>query len=1037
MKHPEVAESNPLRLRAGVKPGTKIEAEHSFIIYTYHLSMKKLFLLLVTVTLLAFTSMAQTINVRGTVVSAEDDEPIAGATVKAKGTTIGTSTDVDGNFQLVIPVDVKKLQVTFVGMYPVEVNVKPVLHIVLENNETVLDEVVVTGYGSTRKAAFTGAASVVDGDVVDRKSDVNFVKSLEGSVTGFQYNNSTSAPGQWGSVYVRGMGSLSSSSQPLYVIDGVPVNSDYDDMGTSNNYFDPMSAYNPADIESVTVLKDAAATAIYGSRAANGVIVITTKKGGQSKLNVTFETRQGFTSIANNNMKYANAAQTIDLFAKGYAARTGYSYEDCRDIMIDNYEWDGVTDTNWIDVITRKAYYADYNLSFNGTTGSTNYFASFGYNDADGLVIGSGNKRYSGRINLDTKYKFLSVGVNSSYSYSDNQSFSSSTSGAMSSPLTAAVSSMTPMDAPYIGEGADRKYNPINYNPLAVMDPELGDFNKVNNQTLVANPWLRVDFGYGIWAKTNFGVNMMDQRQYSYWSAIYNPQGMNYNGLGQQYNSRTTTLTWTNTVGWDYTFNEKHVINILLGQEMQRRTYWYEYYSGQDFPFADQGMRDLATAGSWGDSEYYKSESRLASYFGDFHYAFDNRYYFSASFRRDGSSVFGANKRWGNFWSVGGKWRITEEAFLKGNTFLTNAALRVSYGTVGNQSLPSVYAARGYYATGYNYAGSPGMVPSQISNPDLTWETSKKFDVGFDVSLINRVHFTFDFYNDETHDALYKVPLSYTTGLGSSYRNVGKMRNRGIEFGANGTAFYTDDVAINLFANITWNQNKVIKLANGSIINSWNIIEEGRPYNTFYMPEYAGVNPENGKALYYKNETGDETTEVFTEAAKRYLGQPQAKVFGAFGVNANAYGFDLSMQFNYRLGGKVYDTGHSFTGWGMSLRTPLETVVNNSWTPENPNAMYPQYIYNDPYSTMSNSSRWLMSGNYLRLSNITFGYTLPTKLTRKAFMQKVRFYTTFDNVHTWTASDFTGYNPETYDNGQIAWQYPAVFTFTGGVQVTF
>lgn len=999
--------------------------------------MKKLFLLLVTVTLLAFTSMAQTINVRGTVVSAEDDEPIAGATVKAKGTTIGTSTDVDGNFQLVIPVDVKKLQVTFVGMYPVEVNVKPVLHIVMENNETVLDEVVVTGYGSTRKAAFTGAASVVDGDVVDRKSDVNFVKSLEGSVTGFQYNNSTSSPGQWGSVYVRGMGSLSSSSQPLYVIDGVPVNSDYEDMGSNNNYFDPMSAYNPADIESVTVLKDAAATAIYGSRAANGVIVITTKKGGQSKLNVTFETRQGFTSIANNNMKYANAAQTMDIFAKGYAARTGMSYQDAYDVMVNNYEWDGVTNTNWIDEITRKAYYADYNLSFNGTTGSTNYFASFGYNDADGLVIGSGNKRYSGRINLDTKYKFLSVGVNSSYSYSDNQSFSASTGGAMSSPLTAAVSSMTPMDAPYIGEGADRTYNPIRYNPLAVMDPELGDFNKVNNQTLVANPWLRVDFGYGIWAKTNFGVNMMDQRQYQYWSAVYNPQGMEYNGLGQQYNSRTTTLTWTNTVGWDYTFNEKHAINILLGQEMQRRTYWYEYYSGQDFPFADQGMRDLATAGSWGDSEYYKNESRLASYFGDFHYAFDNRYYFSASFRRDGSSVFGANKRWGNFWSVGGKWRITEEAFLKGNTFLTNAALRISYGTVGNQSLPSVYAARGYYATGYNYAGSPGMVPSQISNPDLTWETSKKFDVGFDVSLINRVHFTFDFYNDETHDALYQVPLSFTTGLGSSYRNIGKMRNRGIEFGANGTAFYTDDVAINLFANITWNQNKVIKLANGSIINSWNIIEEGRPYNTFYMPEYAGVNPENGKALYYKNETGDETTEVFTEAAKRYMGQPQAKVFGAFGVNANAYGFDLSMQFNYRLGGKVYDTGHSFTGWGMSLRTPLETVVNNSWTPENTGAMYPQYIYNDPYSTMSNSSRWLMSGNYLRLSNITFGYTLPAKLTRKAFMQKVRFYTTFDNVHTWTASDFTGYNPETYSNGQIAWQYPAVFTFTGGVQVTF
>ncbi len=1001
--------------------------------------MKKLFLLLVTVAMFAFTSVAQTINVRGTVVSAEDDEPIAGATVKAKGTSIGTQTDIDGNFQLTIPADCKKLQVTFVGMYPLEVNVKPVLHIVMESSETVLDEVVVTGYGSTRKAAFTGAASVVDGDVVDRKSDVNFVKSLEGTVTGFQYNNSTSAPGQWGSVYVRGMGSLSSSSQPLYVIDGIPVNSDYDDMNGTNNYFDPMSAYNPADIESVTVLKDAAATAIYGSRAANGVIVITTKKGGQSKLNVTFETRQGFTAMGNNNMKYANAAQTLDYIAKYYAARYGETYQDSYDYFKDDYfEWDGVTDTDWIKEVTRKGYYSDYNLAFNGTTGSTNYFASFGFNNADGLVIGSNNKRYSGRVNLDTKYNFLSVGVNTTYSYSDNQSFSASTSGSFASPLVAAVSSMTPMDSPYVGTGADRTYNPISYNPLAVMDPDLGDFNKVNNTTLVANPWLRVDFGKGIWAKTNFGVNMMDQRQYNYWSAIYNPQGMNYNGLGQQYNSRTTILTWTNTVGWDYTFAEKHAINLLLGQEMQRKSYWYEYYYGQDFPFADQGMRDLSTAGSWGDSEYDKEESRLASYFADFHYAYDNRYYVSASFRRDGSSVFGANKRWGNFWSVGGKWRITEESFLKENTFLTNAALRISYGTVGNQSLPSVYAARGYYATGYNYASSPGMVPSQISNPDLTWETSKKFDVGFDVSLINRVHFTFDFYNDETHDALYSVPLSYTTGLGSTYRNIGKMRNSGIEFGVNGTAFYTDDVMINVFANITWNKNKVLKLADSSkIVSTYTVVEEGHPYRQFYMPEYAGVDPENGKAQYYLNEEGDELTYDLTEAAKRYVGSAEPKVFGAFGLNANAYGFDLAMQFNYRLGGKVYDTGHSYTGWGFSLRTPLLDVVENSWTPENPTAKYPQAIYGDPYNTMGNSTRWLMSGNYLRLSNITFGYTLPAKLTRKAFMQKVRFYTTFDNVYTWTASDFTGYNPESYASGQIAWQYPSTFTFTGGVQVTF
>ena len=492
--------------------------------------MKKLFLLLMMVAAIAVGASAQTVSVRGVVVTA-DDEPVVGATVKAKGTSIGTQTDIDGNFRLTVPADVKRLTVSYVGMFPVEVAVKPEVRIVMENDEQMLDEVVVTGYGSTRKAAFTGAASVVDGDVVDRKSDANFVKSLEGTVTGFQYNNSTSAPGQWGSVYVRGMGSLSSSSQPLYVIDGVPVNSDYDDLYDSNNYFDPMAAYNPADIESVTVLKDAAATAIYGSRAANGVVVITTKKGGQARLSVTFETRQGFSSMANNNMKFANSEQMMNLISGGVVASGDFdNVQEAREYLTDtSFGWDGKTSTDWVKAITRKPYYQDYNLAFNGTVGQTNYYVSLGYNSTDGLIVGSSNTRYSGRVNLDSKYKFLTVGLNSQYSYTDNQSTSQSTAGSMSAPMTGAISSMTPFDPIRVEVDGRWEWNPVPYNPLAVMDPKVGDLNQINNQTINANPWLRVDFGKGIWAKTNFGVNIMGQRQYNYWSAITNPQGKDYN----------------------------------------------------------------------------------------------------------------------------------------------------------------------------------------------------------------------------------------------------------------------------------------------------------------------------------------------------------------------------------------------------------------------------------------------------------------------------------------------------------------------------
>ena len=276
-----------------------------------------------------------------------------------------------------------------------------------------------------------------------------------------------------------------------------------------------------------------------------------------------------------------------------------------------------------------------------------------------------------------------------------------------------------------------------------------------------------------------------------------------------------------------------------------------------------------------------------------------------------------------------------------------------------------------------------------------------------------------------------------TTGFPDSYRNVGKMRNTGVELGINATAFQNKDITVNVFANLTHNKNKVVKLATGSIEYTYQIVEEGRPYRQFYMKEYAGVERETGKPLFYLNAEGNETTTDYTAAAKRYVGSAEPKVYGAFGASASGYGVDLSIQFNYRLGGKVYDSGHSFTGWGMSQRTPLEDMALNSWTPENKDAKYPQYIFGDPNYATQHSSRFLMNGNFLRLSNITLGYTFPAKWTRKAMIQKLRVYTTFDNVHTWTASDFVGYNPETYANGVIAWQYPAVFTFTGGVQLTF
>lgn len=1001
--------------------------------------MKRKLMLLMTLLVIGIGLVnAQVSKVTGNVTSEEDGLPVVGASVLVKGTTVGTVTDIDGNFTLTnVPSSAKTLVISFIGMQTQEVAVKSMVKVVLKSDAQALDEVVVTGYGVQRKASFTGAASIVGEDAIAKKNDANFVKVLEGTVPGVQMNNSTSMPGVWGSVYIRGRASLNSGTQPLYVIDGMPVNSDTDAMSSSdNNMVDPMSSINPSDIESITVLKDAAATAIYGSRAANGVIVVTTKKGSEGKFNLNLDVKQGFVSMGNNNMDFANAEESMKLFTDGLTAYQGGDWQENYDYLADNYfGWDRKTSTDWMDAITRKGYYQDYNLSAQGRNGNTGYYVSLGYLNTDGLVIGSDMERFSGRMNLDSKFKWATIGVNTSYSYSTQNGFSLSTSGAMSSPLTAAISSQTPMDPVYDSEG---NYNNINmYNPVALMDEDAGELNENKMQTINLNPYLQVDFGLGIYAKTTLGVNLTDLRQYQYWSALYNPQAMDYNGLGQQYNSRNTVITWNNVFGWNHKFADKHDVSVMLGQEMQKKSYYYEYYAKSDFPFADSGMRDLTTAGTDQGSEYYKKEARLASYFMDAHYSYADKYYLSGSYRRDGSSVFGSDTRWGNFWSVGGKWRISGEDFLIGNNVITNATLRASYGTVGNQDI-DWYAARGFYGSGYNYNQMPGMIPVSISNQELTWEVSKKFDVGFDLSLWHRLHFTFDFYNEITSDALFQVPLSMTTGMTETYQNIGKIRNHGIEFSVNASILQTKDWTWSAYANLTWNENEVIKLSTDEPIEyTYQIIEEGRPYTQFKMKEYAGVDRETGKPLWYLNETGDETTSDYNAAAKRYVGDADPDVLGGFGTNLRWKDIDFGLSFNYRLGGKVFDSGAAFTGFGMAFRTPLEDVALNSWTEENKDAKYPQYIYKDPYNATSTSSRFLYSGNYLRISNLTLGYTLPKKWTEKVLIQRLRAYISVDNLYTFTASDFVGYNPETSANGVIAWQYPATRTFIGGIQLTF
>ena len=944
----------------------------------------------------------------------------------------------------------------------------------------VLDEVVVTGYGVQRKASFTGAAAVVGKDVLAKKTDANFVKALEGAVPGIQMNNSTSMPGIWGSIYVRGRGSLNSGTQPLYVIDGMPVDSDTDDNSltySTNNTIDPMSSLNPADIESITVLKDAAATAIYGSRAANGVIVVTTKKGAEGKFNINLDIKQGFVTTANNNMDFANAQQTMKLFTDGYTAAQGGDWQENYNYLADDYfGWDRKSSYDWMDAISRKGYYQDYNLNMQGRTGSTGYYVGLGYLNTEGLIIGSDLERFSGRLNLDTKFKWATLGVNSSYSYTTQNGFSLSTAGSMSSPLTAAVSSQTPMDPFYDSEGNYANIN--NYNPLALMDEKTGELNQSNTQMVNLNPYFQIDFGKGIYAKTTLGVNINELRQYQYWSALYNPQAQDYNGLGQQYNSKSTVVTWNNIIGWNYKFADKHDISLMLGQEMQKKSYFYEYYAKSDFPFAASGMRDLTTAGTDQGNEYYKQEARLASYFADVHYSYADKYYLSGSFRRDGSSVFGTDNRWGNFWSVGGKWRISGEEFLSENEIITNATLRASYGTVGNQDI-SWYAARGFYSSGYNYNQMPGMRPTSIPNPELTWEVSKKFDIGFDLSFLQRIHLTFDFYNEETSDALFEIPLSMTTGISKTYQNIGSIRNRGLEIAISSTNIRNKHFTWTTDFNISFNRSKVLRIdgeneyyqtsvsggTNSSVLyraivghslgemygyktngvyTTDDFVQNGDKYvlkdGVIYQKGSVKTQYKPGDIKYVNTtgQTDDKGTPVYNSDDMTVIGNANPDFTGGFKNTFSYKGFDLSVFMVFSYGNDIFnmstqrfvgpyqpyqnmlaDAANRFTL--LDPRTGKEATDLNRIAELNPNQHDLNIlwsIHNDNRAAITTPlDRFVEDGSYLRISTITLGYTFPKKWLSKAFISNLRLYCTLNNPFTIT--NYSGYDPEVSKESSI------------------
>ena len=1021
-------------------------------------------MLLLTCLFITVSFATAQVKVTGTVIGADDNLPVVGASVFVKDNPkMGTITDAEGNFTLRVPKN-SILVVSYIGMETKEVKAGSDMTIRLTSNNQLLNEVIVTGYGVTKKAAFTGAASVLGEKQIGNKNDVNPIKSLEGTVPGLQMNISSGQPGAPATIFVRGRNSLNSGTQPLYVIDGVPFNNDAvgirSDEGQETS---PLSTINAADIANITVLKDATATAIYGARAANGVIVITTKRGqsGKPKINLTskigFETLPSYT----NRYKLLNASKNLEMeqeallneysdyggdstfgyYNEGYGL--GYTYDAAGAAKFADWYTGGWissgNDTNWMKEITRTGILQNYSFDISGGGNkdtSPVYYGSFSYDSNKSFMKGKDLKRYSFRFNMDqAPSKWVKYGFNTNLSYTETNMGSGG--GYFADPLTQ-VYMMSPFTSVRTSTGDWNFDTSTGYNPVA-MRSKYGDKSDAKQYRVLLSPYVQVNFTPDLYFMSRGGMDAYIIDEFGYWSFLQ-PQGKDMNGMGEDAYTTRMLLSITNTLNYIHTFNQVHHLNLMLGQEGQKRHLKNAYLSSSNYPVEDKN--DVVLASVPGSASTAQSDLKLSSFFANAQYDYDNKYYLSASYRLDGSSRFASGHRWASFWSVGAKYRISSEAFMQSTKdWLTNLSLRASYGTTGNQEVGSGwYAAADLYSYGYNYNGVPGSAHSQFGNSKLKWEETDKFNVGFDMTLFDRLNISFDYYNHVTKDMVFAIPMSMTTGISEYYKNIGKLSNQGIELAVSAQIIKSKDINWDVAFTGSYNKNKVKKLSTDNPIEgTYQITEVGKPIYQYKMKAWAGVDPANGDALWYLNETGTETTNKYNKAAKRYLGSANPNFLGAFTTNFSAYGFDVTLQLNYSLGAKIYgnnlrydeQTGASF------YENYTNYVYDNRWKKAGDIAKVPRITAASTYADKA-SSRFLMNGNYLKIRSLSLGYTLPESVLKETFINKVRFFMDAENLYTFTAKNYRGFDPAGIGaNGVQLWNYPIARSFMFGVTVGF
>lgn len=984
--------------------------------------MKKTLLALAILLVSCSMVFAQEHRVSGKV-TGSDGSPLPGITIQVKGTNTGTATDATGNYGLSVP-DNATLIFHGIGFedQSLEVGSRSTINVIMKSNIQSLSEYVVVGYGTKRQiGSVVGSISNVSQDQIKDKPSPNVLDALQGEVPGMQIFTSSGEPSETPSIRIHGVGSLGASSTPLFLLDGIPI-----DAGTLNSL-------NPNDIASMTVLKDASATSIYGARAANGVVYITTKSGttdGKGKFTITAQ--HGVSNLANTDFfnQFMSSKQLFDFWVA-----TGFKTQQEVDALAKKYPYN----TKWYKTYYRKdAPMNQLDASFSGGNQKTSYFFSGSYLNQDGIAYRSGFERYTLRSNVSSRVNdWLRFGANIGMGYTkwDTNPYGSNSTNR-------GLAMLAPPYYPSVDSNGHRFEGVIpgwgRYDPRYLADKNPSSLNR-----LQFNPtgYVEITPVQGLTLRSQGGIDWYDYRSNSIRLPSY-AGSLNDGSVSERFD-REYTATITNTAEYKFNLNADHAFTILAGQEYITDT--YTNFNGTSSGQTDDRLILLSAGTKNKDVGSTKSEYAYSSYFGRVDYNYQSKYFLTASIRNDGSSRFGKNNRYATFWSVGGMWKVQKD-FLNNVNWLSDLSLKVSYGTNGNSDIGN-YESQALVGTS-QYDSKTGWNLSSPGNPNLEWETQKQANFGLSFDILKRGHVDLEYYNRITDNMLVSVPFPYTSGFANVTQNVGSLKNSGFDVQVKFDVVQSNDFYISPYVNFTYNKNKVTELFQGKdlwvIPNTGVAWVVGQPV-MFYQPIWAGVDPKTGAPQWYKpdpndpahthKDPNDVTSDFNPEELQQPTGQVRQSPFnGGFGVNAGYKGFYLRANFSFYLnkylfnnGGYFFENANVFTGFNMSQK-----VIGNFWTKPGDHALYPDY---DNYEFMQFDSRLIQDASFMRLKILEIGYQLPDKLLRKTnTITGARIFFTGRNLLTFTK--YPGPDPEVDSNLALG-TYPNTKQVVFGIQLQF